>query len=253
MAPVPIYAYTLGGSMGYLFETHLHTSEASACAVSGGHEVARAYHENGYSGIIVTDHFFNGNSAIPRNMPWKDRVDLFTMGYKNAKEEGEKIGLTVLFGFEYAADGAEFLVYGLEPDFLYANEDFDKAGVKRMIDSVREAGGITSLAHPFREASHLYGFRLFIDTDAIEAVNAGNRHNPDFNRRAYEFALDRGKLMTAGSDLHSADSVTCTGMMFDREIKTSSDFVAAVKEKAYKLMLCEKEYEYVPKNYAELK
>lgn len=42
----------------YLYETHMHTSEASACAGSTGAQMARAYKEAGYTGIIVTDHFF---------------------------------------------------------------------------------------------------------------------------------------------------------------------------------------------------
>ena len=48
---------------GYLYETHMHTSEGSACGQSAGAEMARAYAENGYTGIIVTDHFFYGNTA----------------------------------------------------------------------------------------------------------------------------------------------------------------------------------------------
>ena len=47
----------------YLYETHMHTSEASACAGSTGAQMARAYKEAGYTGIIVTDHFFYGNTS----------------------------------------------------------------------------------------------------------------------------------------------------------------------------------------------
>ena len=42
----------------YVYETHMHTSEASACAGSTGTQMARAYKAAGYTGIIVTDHFF---------------------------------------------------------------------------------------------------------------------------------------------------------------------------------------------------
>lgn len=238
--------------MGYLFETHMHTSEGSACAVSSGKEEARAYFEKGYSGIVVTDHFFNGNCAIEKDLPWKERVDLFVRGYENAKDEGDKLGLCVFFGFEYFSDGAEVLVYGVEPNFLYDNENLDKIGIKKLAKLVREAGGITSLAHPFRECDYLYGIRLFVETDAVESVNAAHRNNPEFNRRAYEFALDRGKFMTAGSDLHRSEDVSRSGMMFDNEIKTPADFVAAVKAGEYKIMLYGEEYKYTPKDYLSL-
>ena len=63
--------------MPYRYETHLHTSQASACGSSKGSEHARFYKEMGYQGIIVTDHFFGGNTCIPERLPWKKRVERF--------------------------------------------------------------------------------------------------------------------------------------------------------------------------------
>ena len=54
----------------YLYETHLHTSESSACAVSLGADMARACKEYGYAGIFVTDHNWGGNTATDRNLSW---------------------------------------------------------------------------------------------------------------------------------------------------------------------------------------
>ena len=44
----------------YLYETHLHTSEGSACGRSTGREIAEACKEYGYAGIFVTDHNWGG-------------------------------------------------------------------------------------------------------------------------------------------------------------------------------------------------
>ena len=95
--------------MFYKYETHLHTSEVSKCARSTGAEMARAFNKAGYAGIFVTDHFFNGNCAISTKLDWEQQVDLFMRGYESAKEEGDKLGLDVFFGWEftlqpYAAD-----------------------------------------------------------------------------------------------------------------------------------------------------
>jgi histidinol phosphatase-like PHP family hydrolase len=57
----------------HLWETHLHTAEGSACAGTPAAEMARAHHQAGYEGIVVTDHFFNGNTAVPAGLPWKER------------------------------------------------------------------------------------------------------------------------------------------------------------------------------------
>ena len=69
--------------MSFLYETHLHTCQGSACGTSTGAEHARYYKEIGYQGIIVTDHFFHGNTAVPRNLPWKERVEWFCSGYED--------------------------------------------------------------------------------------------------------------------------------------------------------------------------
>lgn len=96
----------------YRYETHLHTREASACALISGVDHVRSYKTAGYTGIIVTDRFFNGNSCVPMNLSWEERIDLLYRGYKNAKEEGDRIGLSVFFGWESNYKGTEFLVYG---------------------------------------------------------------------------------------------------------------------------------------------
>ena len=53
----------------YLYETHCHTNEASACAVNSGPEMARAYKAGGYAGIMVTNHFWRGNNCILCGIP----------------------------------------------------------------------------------------------------------------------------------------------------------------------------------------
>lgn len=74
--------------MSYLYEVHLHTNAASACARSAGSEYISYYKNLGYDGIIVTDHFFNGNCCVPKDLPWDERVDIFCSGYEDARAEG---------------------------------------------------------------------------------------------------------------------------------------------------------------------
>ncbi|MDE5698289.1 MAG: hypothetical protein K2I96_12910, partial [Lachnospiraceae bacterium] len=100
--------------MSYLYEVHLHTTGASACARSAGSEYISYYKNLGYDGIIVTDHFFNGNCCVPKNLPWEERVDIFCSGYEDARAEGNRQGLKVFFAWECRFDGDEFLVYGLD-------------------------------------------------------------------------------------------------------------------------------------------
>ncbi|MCL2088754.1 MAG: PHP domain-containing protein [Oscillospiraceae bacterium] len=219
---------------GYLFETHLHTSQTSSCGRDTGADMARAYHKAGYSGIIVTDHFFNGSCAIPKEPPWNQRVELFTAGYLDAKAEGDRIGLTVLFGWEFSAGGSEFLTYGLDAKFLHDNPDLDKMGVKEYIAHISECGGFISQAHPFRERDYLYGIHLYPETEGVEVINAAHK-DKEFDKRAFDYASQRNKIMTAGSDLHSKKGVSGAGMIFPAPIETSADFVAALRSGNYKL------------------
>ena len=104
--------------MGYLYETHMHTCQGSRCGVSRGSEHVRPYLDAGYTGIIVTDHFFGGNCAVDRSLPWEQRIDLFWAGYEDALEEGLKIGLDVFFGLEQNYEGDEYLIYGLTKEYM---------------------------------------------------------------------------------------------------------------------------------------
>ena len=135
---------------GYLYETHMHTSEGSACASNTGAEMARAYAQAGYTGIIITDHFVYGNTAVDRSLPWSEWVEKFCLGYEHAKEEGEKHGLQVFFGWESGYGGPEFLVYGLDKQWLLNHPEIKDATVEEQLQLVHAGGGILSQAHPYR-------------------------------------------------------------------------------------------------------
>ena len=197
--------------------------------------MAKAYHAFGYSGIVVTDHFFNGNCRVPHELEWAERVDCFISGYLDAKAAGDRLGMVVLFGWEFNICGAEFLTYGLDPEFLHMNPNIDRLGARDYIDLVHKAGGFISQAHPFRERDYIYGLHLYPTCEGAEVVNLGNRDIE--NRRAHEYAEDRSIIMTAGGDLHSANAIDGTGMMFYNEIKNSADFIEALRLDDYKLIL----------------
>lgn len=174
--------------MAYRYETHMHTMEGSACSSSTGAEMARAHKAAGYTGIFVTDHFFNGNSAVPRELPWEERIRRFCLGYERAKAEGDRIGLQVFFGLEYAYQGAEFLVYNLDKQWLLDHEDIDKGNPRKALALMRRDGGFVIQAHPFRERNYIDHFQLFPrDIDGVEAINAAHlgEEGRKINQRAF--------------------------------------------------------------------
>ena len=76
----------------YKYETHLHTSQGSACGCCSGAEQVENLKRLGYDGCFVTDHFFTGNTAIDRSLPWREKVELFCQGYEEAKSAATSLG-----------------------------------------------------------------------------------------------------------------------------------------------------------------
>lgn len=222
----------------YKYETHLHTSQGSACAHSTGAEMARAHKEKGYTGIFVTDHFFNGNSAVDRKLPWREKIELFCKGYEEAKEEGDKIGLDVFFGLEYGVRAAEFLMYNIDKQFLLDCEDFDTWHPKKAFDAVHEAGGFIVHAHPFRERDYIDHIKLYPrHVDGVEAINGAHFDHLDFNDRAVIYARMYDLPVTAGSDTHSTKCMYGSGVETSEKILLPLDYLRLMKEG--KLTLCD--------------
>ena len=213
----------------YKYETHMHTSEGSACGVSSGEAQVQAYYDAGYTGIIITDHFFNGNCAVRRDLPWEDRVEMFCKGYEHAKKKGDEIGLDVFFGWEANFDATEFLVYGLDKEWLMKHDDILSWDIEEHYRRIKAAGGMLIHAHPFREAPYIREVRLFPDyVDGVEVFNAANeRLNPRFNSDAVQYAKEKGLPMTGGTDSHSVKN-TGAGMIFGRKLNSIFDYMRAV-------------------------
>jgi hypothetical protein len=219
----------------YVYETHLHTSEASVCSLRSGAEQVRFYKDAGYDGIIVTDHFFNGNTGVPKDLPWDERIDLFCSGYENAKKEGERLGLTVFFGWESNYRGTEFLIYGLDHEWMRKHPEMLYWSIEEQYNYVHEAGGYVVHAHPFRVRSYIPEIRLFPEyVDAVETYNGGNKR-PESDLQAAEYAKQHNLPAFAGTDAHGIEK-TLNGMGFNRPLESINDFIQCVKSGEYQLL-----------------
>ncbi len=225
----------------YRYETHMHTSQSSACGHATGAEHARFYKAHGYQGIFVTDHFFAGNTAAPRTGPWKDRIDAFCAGFEDAWNEGQKIGLDVFFGWEQNYQGDEYLIYGLDKQFLLDHPDIERWTRREQLEQVHAAGGCVIQAHPFRMRTYLNAIRVGdAFADGIEIANAGN--TPAQDAYAARYARARGLYTTAGSDNHhSNESTPLFGVGLDRPLDSSADFVQHILRREPHALLCSPE------------
>lgn len=224
----------------FVYELHMHTAETSRCGQSPAKDMVAAYARKGFSGIVVTDHFVNGNSYANDPETWKEKMDVYLRGYKAAKEAGDAIGLKVYFGVEYThlgGNGEDYLLLGLKPEHLYNElENCDKWSIEYLCTVVHALGGIVIRAHPYREAGYIAHAgieRPGLDIDAIEIFNAGNR-TESFNQKALNMALQENKPWTAGSDSHHVSTAGLAFVGFDQNPRDYAELCRMIRDgKAY--------------------
>ncbi len=211
----------------YLYETHMHTAEASKCSDSPAREFIQRYQDFGYDGLFITDHFYRGNCGVDRSLPWPEFVNRFVSGYEHAKEEGDKRGMPVFFGWEENIDGDEYLIYGLDKRFMLEHPDMIHWTRQEQYREVRAAGGCVVQAHPFRARDYIRDIWLSpYFCDAAEGVNATNEDV--WNTLAMRYAASVGLPVTAGSDNHhvlTMRSEKLAGVMFDDPLTSGQDYV----------------------------
>lgn len=218
--------------------------ESSACARASAKDQVEFYAREGYAGVVVTDHFLNGNTTVPKKgIPWEKQIELFCVGYENAKKSASEFGIDVYFGLEYSYHGTDFCTYGITPEWLLNHPEIMDMSTSEYLGFVRDEGGVVIQAHPFREASYIDAIRLFPrHVDGAEIINSANN---DFqNGMAREYVKKYGLRPFAGSDNH-------LGFMQERlaGIKTSvkpknyGEFINIIRENKYKI------FEYKPKKY----
>jgi len=214
----------------YRVETHLHTCQASACGVNTGAEMAAARCRDGYCAIVVTDHFFNGNTAVRGNYTWDEKISLFMKGYQDAKDEGDKIGLDVYFGFEYNSNGSEFLIYNFGEEQLREYPEIMTDSVEKVLTNIRNAGGFVVHAHPYRDEPYIPNpGKLFPEyVDAVEIINTHNR-TKESNQCALEYAEKYNLIKFGGSDTHWVNQED-GGMLFPKKPESIDDIIDMAKK-----------------------
>lgn len=218
----------------YRYETHFHTAETSACASASAEKQVQFYKSRGFTGVFVTDHFFNGNTCVPHSLPWDERVERFCLGYENAKHYGDEYGLDVFFGWEYSYKGADLLTYGLDKEWLIAHPMVLEMDVNSYCDFVASEGGMIIHAHPFREASYITAIRLFPrKCTGVEIINANNSNEQ--NIIAGYYAKHYSLMPTAGSDNHSGEQERLCGIETNERITDSQHFIKLIKSAGYRI------------------
>lgn len=219
----------------YLYETHLHTNQGSACGSNTGAEMAEACKKAGYTGLFVTDHNWGGNTCVNKELDWKQWISLYSRGYYDAKKYGDANDLDVFFGMETGFTGTEFLICGLSPEDFINMPKLRGASIEEQYILVHDRGGMVIQAHPYRKENYIPEIRLYPEwADGLETSNATHssprskaHNNPEWDDLARMLAYKKDKPMTAGSDVHSTD-ILGGGVAFKRRLKSGKDYCKAI-------------------------
>ena len=204
------------------FDLHCHTKEGSLDAKLGIVPYAKMLKEQGYDGMLVTDHnSYKGYEA-----------------WVHCQDKPEELkDFVVLKGIEYdTRDGGHVLI--ILPDRVDCPL-LEKRGMKfcHLEKLVHTLGGIIGAAHPYG-----YGYFAITNTnlyknqpdiikkfDFIESYNSGIPL--ENNKLAKTLAQKYKKPETAGSDAHSAVRVGTAYSVFEQPVTCNNDLIRLILKK----------------------
>ena len=217
-------------------EIHAHTDESSSCGKIPAKELVRLNKEAGVGALTITDHYSTYALSKITGSP-REKAEYFLRGWRIAREEGEKLGIHVLFGMELRIDGGpeDFLIYGIDEDFVYDNLTLYNATLKDAYQVCDDYGALLIQAHPFRESCRPQDPRYL---HGMEVYNGHPRHENQ-NPLALQYAQENGIwLRTSGSDTHQLPDIARSGILIDGEVTTSRELADWLKTKPFTL-ICE--------------
>ena len=199
--------------------------------------MVKFYTEAGYSGMVITDHYFSlfyewfKSEFCPSDHT--SIIERYLRGYHAARNEAEKTGFTLLCGAEVRLDNTpnDYLIYGLEEGDLYALPLLNRLKSIGELLSALPSHAVVVQAHPFRD--HM---TVLSPTDLFGIEVYNGRTDPYRNQMARDYAAHYGKVMTSGSDFHKMKDLARGGISTERSIQSSRDLVEVLKSGDYSLI-----------------
>ena len=223
--------------MSYKTELHCHSRTVSACASITPAEIVEKYLENGYTTVVLADHFSPSTFSSKRytgGENWQNKVDYYMEGVR-ALREAAAGRLHILQGCELRIEHcpSDFLVYGMTEEFMRQNEDLlDPGSVKKMCNLLHEGGALVYQAPPFRNGMSITDPTLL---DGIEVYNAHCRHTSR-NYFAELWAESHALSPISGSDVHDPTDPPGGGILTDEPIESMEQLVQILREGRYTLL-----------------
>ena len=217
----------------YLFDTHIHTKEASSCSREWAADIVKRYKMLGYDGLVITDHF-SAYQFEKHGDTFDEQVQKYLSGYRAAKEfETEDFHIILGMELRFLENDNDYLVYGFDEDFVLKN-DLTKFRNPKEFRPVIEANNLIMFqAHPFRIGMTVTDPELL---DGVEVYNGHGDHNSR-NSVAYKWSELHGLRKLSGSDFHGNITMEPGGVYFEEYLTDSKQVAKAFREGKYSLKI----------------
>lgn len=219
----------------YRYDLHCHTKEVSPCGSVPAAKVVSEYRKAGYSGLVVTDHVYEGCRKHRLFHTQKDFVTFYMQGY-HALCKAAGNDFTILLGMEirFEENHNDYLVYGVTEAFLRRHNGLElcKLGITQFSRLARAEGLFLAQAHPFRKGLVQAPSKCL---DGVEVNNGNPRHNSR-NADALAWAAEAGLAKLSGSDYHELEDLARGGIETEEKITSSAQLIALLKSGNYRLI-----------------
>ncbi len=214
-------------------ELHCHSADISGCATVSVTDIVERYTKEGYSSLVLANHFKSGTMAEQNCKSYEEFVERYVLGYEKLKKEAEG-KLNILFGVELRFDKNrnDYLLFGATPEFLLSCPSMFTMTPRGFSRYARERGVLFVQAHPFRDDMTVVNPEYL---DGVEVFNGHTGHDSR-NDIAEAFAEKYSLLQTSGSDYHHTENAVAGGIITDFEIKTMDELVGVIKAGNYDLI-----------------
>ena len=206
-------------------EAHMHTYPVSSCSKLSPVEQVRLFKEAGYDTIIISDHFSPHHfKKLGEHLTFAEKVDKLCDAYLEAKAEGDRIGLTVLFSVELSFHKNHYLLYGVTREFLKLREDIFDIDIDELYAHLKAHGVTIIQAHSHRAEKcvphphHVDGFE----------INCRLRKD-NYNERTMQVAKEYGLPLTIGSDCHRPEDVGASATLSEEKIESIEQYLELMR------------------------
>ena len=213
----------------YRIELHAHTKPVSPCSEIPPADLVQAYIDQGFHGVVITDHF---NLPYLLGLPKEEALDYYLAGYEKAVKAAEGTGFRVFLGTEirFNEHTNEFLVYGVDRQILSECYDYLDKGFAAYREAVSLPNSALVQAHPFRDRNEYRESELL---DGIEVFNMHPGHNSRVAQAARLAAAVPGYIKTIGTDFHHPGHQGLCALRVKEMPQTSFDIATILRSGDY--------------------